>query len=540
LRLKKTSSVLLTKGYSDVATSASLAESKRTDDRIAWREHGGILVPILIMYFALALYRIDHQSFWVDEILSLETATAGGSFFSPSIWERGQGPLYFAILHLWSTLSEAEGILRSLSALFGGTAVCLIYWLAVRLFDHRVAQFGAIIFATSPFVIWYSQELRYITLAITTALLATYALRRALGCDRRSWWLAYSCTVIVAISALVTNVFVIVFHGLYMLAANSRRLLVPWLCSQLLVLLVLVWWANGGQLWQLGGWCKKVYLELTVEDKGNLDRATERLWSGGRREFTTAALPYTFFSFSTGFSLGPSLLELHQSQSLRTLSPYVPIITASAVLFMGLSMLGIVRLWRHPDARLFFNLWLTVPVIGTLVISALTEMTFNVRYVSASLPAYVLLLAVGIAGCRRITQIVLIVAVLVVNGYALSNYYFDSHYSREDARGAARFLEGAKSGDIVLVVGNSTGLRYYYKGELKVETIDARSRSVDMVAEELQKFINRSSQLWLVESRWWQTDPNRIVKATLDSLSGPNDQKRFSGINVYRYDLQGR
>jgi hypothetical protein len=70
------------------------------------------------------------------------------------------------------------------------------------------------------------------------------------------------------------------------------------------------------------------------------------------------------------------------------------------VFFLTLFFLGTVRLWRYTDQGVFFSLWLAVPILGTLSISAVTEMAYNVRYVAACLPVYVLILASGITGCR--------------------------------------------------------------------------------------------------------------------------------------------
>src|SRR5262245_7521755 len=120
---------MLTKAYTDIMPAVQFRGAEQSSQKLGRGQHLVILIPILIVYFVLAFYRIDHQSLWGDEIRSLESALADGSFFSPSIWYRGHGPLYFAFLHLWGKLSTSEAAVRALSALFGGLAVCLIYLL---------------------------------------------------------------------------------------------------------------------------------------------------------------------------------------------------------------------------------------------------------------------------------------------------------------------------------------------------------------------------------------------------------------------------
>src|SRR5215813_8621317 len=97
------------------------------------RSHFYTLALILFIYFVLAFYRIGHQSLWVDEVLSLENAAPDGSIFAPSILFSGQGPLYFALLHLWARFGIDESFLRSLSALLGGGVVFLTYVIGARL-----------------------------------------------------------------------------------------------------------------------------------------------------------------------------------------------------------------------------------------------------------------------------------------------------------------------------------------------------------------------------------------------------------------------
>jgi 4-amino-4-deoxy-L-arabinose transferase-like glycosyltransferase len=503
--------------------------------RIDWRDRIG-LTPILLIYFVLALYRIDNQSLWVDEISSLNTAFTDGSVFSPQIWTKGQGPLYFALLNLWGRLANSEAALRSLSVLAGGIAIWLIYVLALHLFNRRTAQISALILGTSPFLIWYSQEIRYITLSIATSLLATYTFRKALTRDSVWPWLWYAVTLILAIGAFVTNIFLPLIHGAYLWSLQRNRPIIPWLKSQAVVFFVAILWANGGELRTLDGWIGKLYNEVTVADKSTLDPATARLSTGGRREFTAVALPYTFFAFSTGFSLGPSLRELHKEQPMAAILPHLPVIGAAAIGFLIPSVLGAIRLWRHSHESLFFALWLGVPILGTLGVAAATELTYNVRYASGSLPAYVLVVALGIAGCRPTVRIVLLGAVLAFSSFSLTNYFLNPRYSREDTRAAARYLESAvQPRDIIISVGSSTAFRHYYKGAVPVVAMSGWNSSDPM--KDIRDLARRYDRAWLIEIRPWETDPKAKLRAAFDRVLRRPVAKAFPGVDIYSYQL---
>ena len=143
-------------------------------------------------------------------------------------------------------------------------------------------------------------------------------------------------------------------------------------------------------------------------------------------------IPYTFFAFSVGFSIGPSLQELHEARSINALLNYGHIIVLVAVLFASLFVIGLNRLSRHSDAGWFLFLWLGVPIIGAFAVASMTTYhVYNTRYVALALPAYLIILAAGLTSIRRApVQIALFVGLLFVNGISLYNYYFDHQYAR--------------------------------------------------------------------------------------------------------------
>jgi 4-amino-4-deoxy-L-arabinose transferase-like glycosyltransferase len=303
-----------------------VSRAAQTLRRNAWPKHLGTLIPILTIYFSLAFYHIDHQSLWTDEVISVMRADPTGPLLTRERWFSGQSPPYFLLLHLWAKWwGTSEFALRSLSALLGAIVVCLAYITALCLCDSRVAWIGATLLATSPFLIWYSQEARYVILMILATLLAMYAFDRALSTKRLGWWLCYSGSLMLAIVIFVVNVFLPMAHGLYLMCTSSKRpVLRRWVACLLVVMAFFIWQKNDRQIWQLGGMWQKLFAHMTTisENLPSMKRV-EGLSAGGSRQFTVMALPYTFFAFSTGFSLGPSLPELHVSQSLATLQPHV-------------------------------------------------------------------------------------------------------------------------------------------------------------------------------------------------------------------------
>ena len=181
----------MTTAASASEASPLVKESKLAPHAPSWHQHIAVLMPTLTIYFALAFYHIDHQSLWLDEVLSLLRADPEGAFLAPERWSPGHGPLYFRMLHLWARWGTSEFMLRALSTIFGAITVCLSYLMGLRLRGQRMAWIGATLLASSPFLIWYSQEVRYVMLMMAAALLAMYAFHRALFAKRPIWWLLH-------------------------------------------------------------------------------------------------------------------------------------------------------------------------------------------------------------------------------------------------------------------------------------------------------------------------------------------------------------
>jgi hypothetical protein len=169
------------------------------------------------------------------------------------------------------------------------------------------------------------------------------------------------------------------------------------------------------------------------------------------------------------------------------------------------------------------------------------SLAYNVRYVAVAFPAYILILALGVARPRRpFMQIALLTAVLAINGLSLANYYHNPQYSREDARSAARYLETeAHTGDIIAVVGNGTALQHYYHGTSPMVSWGKTTFSAEVAwTDPLQKFSKDYAQLWLVEIRPWETDPQGIVKTVLDERQQLLEHKAFPGVDIYTYRIR--
>jgi uncharacterized membrane protein len=510
--------------------SSKTAERELTDRVNNRRQHLSILLPILLVYFVLACYGLEYQSLWIDEILSVRDAASAST-----IWKKAQGPLHFAMLHVWMHLGTSEVVLRALSVLVGAVALCLFYAMCTILYDKRVTLIGTMLFATSPYVIWYSQEVRYIIVMLAATLLSMYTLRRLSVHSRWAMWLAYGSSVALALAAFVANVFLPLAQGLYLLWSPSRRrLLGAWIVCVMLASVPFGVWVSSKV-------AKTVQVETTASDQQRVSIDPKQLSRGSyaARTTTPAIIPYTFFVFSAGLTQGPSVHELHKSQSLATLLSYAPILVSLGLLFGGLFLVGLIAIWRQPDVGKFLTLWLCIPLLGVWGLTFITNLGYNVRYTTMVFPAYLLILAAGITWFPRTwLQVTLLVAVLVSNGVSLANYYFNPSYAREDVRAAVQYLESVRrSRDVFLAVGDTHALHYYSQGTLPFERLAHVSKLDRPPIEVLRDIVRDHDRSCLIEVRPWQSDPDGKWKAALGGAYPLIEQKQFAGgvsINCYR------
>lgn len=123
-----------------------------------------ILIVILVLASILRLSVLGQESFWYDEIHSIQRAQAGPLDIISQM--EFHMPLYLILLHYWMNWFTCDEFhLRLLSALFGIAAVGGIYlWGRALRLPKGACLAGTFLFAVSPHAIYYSYEVRMYSL----------------------------------------------------------------------------------------------------------------------------------------------------------------------------------------------------------------------------------------------------------------------------------------------------------------------------------------------------------------------------------------
>jgi mannosyltransferase len=504
------------------------------------------LVAVCGLAFLLRIAGLDAQSLWRDEVDAVRFAFRPGGELLQTFAQPGQnGPLYSLLLRPWLWLAgDGEFALRFFSLFFGVLSVPLIYRLGRRLFapggplggrardGAGMAWLAALLAATSPYLVWYGQEGKMYTLTVVLVLVSMDRYLAAL--ERGGWhrWLGYVLATSAAFYVHLIAAFVVPAQVLLFLALKARHRRLrwrPWLVS--LAALTLP------------------YLPLLA-------------WQA----------PLLFQPAETGFDFVPlqemiaSLLVSYSQGVVWAGTFWVLALVVGLVLAAGLSW------WRrhvHRDTGLVLACWILVPILGLFGVS-LVRPLYTARYLIFALPAFLLVLVMGVAavaGRWRPVAMVLVVALLAVNGWGL--WLQGTTPVKADFRSATRYVsERLAPGDLILFqipygrysfdyylarqpspsrpapgrayraflpIAASGGGQAYHRADGLYTNAGMSPQEVD---HRMAALVGQSRVVWLVATEVPLWDERGLVQAWLDQQGSLTDEAQFVRVGVYRYALR--
>jgi len=487
-----------------------------------------LLAAIVAVAAALRFYRIGAQSYWTDEILSLgaSSAPAGVSFWDKILYNV-HGPLHALIIHVLRNVSLSEGFLRAPSALAGTVSVILLYKWLVMLGRRDIAPYGALLFAVSPFSLYYSQELRYYSLMTMFVIIALMVYERYLEepSYRRGAVLGLALTAasLSHFSALFLAAGLFV-HLLVTGKLKGRHLASGILAALVLVVLISPWIYR--EIMFLRGIHVVQISELPVDERlrGAL---TLNIWS----------YPYALYAFSAGYSFGPSLRELHEVYSaMGLLGAYWREMVLVGLLFGGLSAAGLWKAGKDGRLQLFLSVILTTVVLTTAA-AAFNIKVFNIRYMMASFPVYLAVIAYGLPAAR-LPRFLLVAAVCAVMLGSSWNYHMNPAYARDDIRNAVSVIrEGELAGDMLLSINSHGVIEHYYEGMNPVLELNPEWLGLEATEERVERCFSEHERIWYLRCRHWDTDPEDLLLATLGARASVAGRWRFPGVELFLFEV---
>lgn len=527
-----------------------------------------LLLALILAGFALRVFRLDAQSLWYDEGVTVMVAqlppAAAVAWTAADI----QPPLYYLDVALWGRLAGwSEWSVRFLSAWWGTLVLPLLALVASRLARRPAAAVTVVLLAAvHPLLVYYSQEARMYAMLTALAVLAGYlTIRHADAPAARRTLVFYVLTAVAAVYTHYFAFFLLLALGVAFLldavwtrgeghAASWFGRVRGFLAANAVVLLCYLPW-----LW--------VMLRRLAVDNS--------YWQG--RLKLAESLRHVLLTFTTGESM-------HEAVALWLLLGYAAV-----------TLLAVTRLWRSgPTGRrtLLYGLtWLLIPIVATLALAAFAP-KFNPRYVMTALPGLVVVWGVGLAriggmkiedwdahdsrpthvnapaeassahahahsGAARQSSIFNLQSVvlaasllflLTTSLFALRNWFADPAFRKDQWRELTADLRQMVKPEeaIVLVSGHAWPVWHYYAPDLPVVRlpdidvldVDAVLDFADTAAplrEALEPLSDRPG-VWLVGWQDEVVDPMHVVPAQLE-LAGREKgmQSRYWGIDLRRF-----
>ena len=513
--------------------------------RVRMSERAWVLL-IVLLAFALRVYRLGAQAIWWDESLSVYRAThdistilANTILIQNVVTHDLQPPLYFLILHfLVGAFGLSEYALRFLSVSANVASVPLLYALARRWLSPSAGVLAALLGALSPFYVWYAQEARPYALVLFWSLLAVYALTRAFDSGRelprinadeeknirvhpRAQWSASNLWMLVyalaTTAALYTNyyaVFLIPFHAalIALLVWRTPRarpfILLPAVPSAAAIFLVPV----------------------------ALQAARENALSGPGYVPFDVILRDLLNSFSVGVTVDLGQVLWIDATML------VLFVIGIALANSKFEIRNFIRPSPNFDFRISILAYLAIPLVGLAVASFIRPLYQNSRYFITLSPPFYLGVAAGVVALARRWKILAVPALgvfLIGAALSLNNWYFDPRYGKDDHRAWAEYLrEHIRPGDFLILDSPHTEELYHYYADdivpmttlpiLRADHVESPALDLTAVRDAYQ----RNTRVWFLSMDTPFDDPGQRIKKYLNENGALIDQTDFRGTST--------
>jgi mannosyltransferase len=186
------------------------------------------LVPVAAVTAVAAALRfptLGEQSFWLDEAITVELVRDDLIEMLRAIpHSESTPPLYYLLAWPWAkAFGTGEVGLRAFSALCGTATVPVAYGAGAALVSRRAGAIAALLAATSPLLVWYSQEARAYALFVLCGALSLWLFVRALRRPSRNALVGWAAASALALASHYFAVFLVSVEAVFLLVLVRRR-----------------------------------------------------------------------------------------------------------------------------------------------------------------------------------------------------------------------------------------------------------------------------------------------------------------------------
>lgn len=481
--------------------------------------HYCALAAIVAVGGYLRLTMLGQQSLWFDEADIVVRAQRPWTDVLSTFTIQGEnGPLYNVMLAAWIRVAGISEIaVRFPSAIAGVLALPAIYLLGRRLAGPQAGLLATGLLAISPYHIWYSQEAKMYSIVALLAIVSSLLLIESLDSGDRRLWIGYVIVTSAMFYTHVASVLIFAAQALFVVVTirtwrwQLRAILIAGAALTVPYIPIAIW-----ALRVVGGDVPTWHGDVSI---------VETLRRVGVRFTTFRSTPDVEFraGWSYFFIAAATAAWLLARPARRTVGWLLVILTA-------------------------------IPVIGIWFVS-LRNSVFSDRYIIGALPAYLILVAIGLAYLARsrwgfVPAIALATFLVVYTWFPITEVNRSTIAQKEDWRSAyARVAERVEPDDVFIMHPGYMISTLAYYGQRDdgldghpVATLPSfapdwmtREVMVDMLRQEFGHF----TRFWLIESpdRVPLEDPNDELESWLDETGEVLYEERVNGVRIVLYEL---
>ncbi len=464
---------------------------------------------ILVLGTILRLISLN-QSLWLDEAINV-MATKSYSFFG-MITQYAiadfHPPGFFIILWIWTKVAGISEIaVRVPSIIFGVLTIYIIFLIGKKIHSKSLGLLAATLLAVNPLHIYYSQEARMYALAALAVSFNIFLLIKYIKGEKMNLLFLIFSNLLVLASDYVAY-FIFPAQLAFLLLIRKKALLKKWFLAFIIATLIGIWWLP---------------IFFAQLDVGAAASANLPTWKFVAGSFDFKTLPLTFVKFIIGrISLADKIIYGAVMLPICTLFAYL--------LYRGVKSLN------NLHRKLLIS-WIIVPLSLATVISLVIPV-YNYFRVLFVLPAFIILIALGIFSFKSKLKYAFLAAVLVIQIFSALVYLFNPSFQRDDWKGLVNFL--STKGETVLFESSGTLPPFdYYAGEeinAKGGLKDFPAKDIKDVAD-LENILQGEKQVYLIEYLVDISDPQRLIQKKLTQLNFKETEiNNFHGVGfVYHY-----
>ena len=472
------------------------------------------LVAFLVLACGLRFFYAAGQSITFDEYYEIQLAKES----IPNILLRGDGfpPLYSVMLHFWNLVFGSET--GRVFSIFTGTLGCYaIFCLGKTIFNPKVGLWCAATLSMLPIHLFYTSEIRAyaLLLALTTFALNSYI--HAIRDDRWADWLWFG---VLTSAGLHTHYLFAIFPAMTLLLSLLYvRSIKPYFCGAAILISLL----------PLVLFCMQA------------DFAMQQDWAY-RVNFGIGELAFTYGSFLMGYTLGPSLRQLHvlwTRDAIFYALPWASFFLAALSGILLSAKKSAILIQR--EVHVLVVLGLAPLLIGFLCKA--TGIGFQVRYtIWALIPIVVLISYLIASAVDKLSGRIATGFLFGLFVIAMVNRHYVDEYRNADLQAVStRLLDNNLSSrhPLLVVSGYMVEPFKFYLSDSEWNLFGIpMSSAFENRKDEMEKLLEQietiDGQFWLAYTREFHEDPDGVLLELIANCSDLEFVSDYAGVRLYR------